>query len=118
MRKSIAMMAVVWTLTACASGAPPTPEPTPTLSVTPWTLLDCPPVPPLRDGTMPALLTNHSALTDLYRECGDKHRELVLAMCLLRAAPEELCRERLQRSERPGNAGERARPPIRADPAP
>lgn len=93
MRKSIATMAAAWMLTACASGAGPTPRPTPAVSVTPWTLLDCPPLPQPVDGSHPALLENHTAATELYRECRDKHQELVRAICLLGAAPPELCRE-------------------------
>lgn len=97
MRKNCVRAALLlcsaWMLTACASGAAPMPTPTPKASATAWSLLPCPPLPQPADSLALSLLQNHTATTELYRECGDKHRDLVLTLCLLGAAPPELCRE-------------------------
>lgn len=95
MRSNFASVALTlcsaWMTMACVSGARPTPTPTPTASATAWSLLPCPALPAPENGLALSLLANHIQVTELYRECGDKHRDLVQTLCLLGSAPPASC---------------------------
>lgn len=80
MRNALAVLltlALVWMLTACAYGARPMPQATPTPPPPAWLLADCPPLPQPADSAPVSLLQNHSDVTMFYRRCRDRHAALV-----------------------------------------
>lgn len=75
MPKTILLIPVALTLTACASGAPPTQIPT--LFPPASDLQLCPSLPMPPSGAMTDLLDNHIAVTKAYHQCKDRHQGLV-----------------------------------------
>jgi len=63
------------TLTACASGTPPTQ--TPSLFPPESEMQLCPALPMPQSGALTDLLTNHIAVTKAYHQCKDRHQGLV-----------------------------------------
>jgi hypothetical protein len=72
------LLTVSLTLTSCASGTTRTPHdleplPVPNLVIPPPLLAECPPLPLVDDGGLPALLSNHVDVARMYAECRTRH---------------------------------------------
>lgn len=76
MRSLLTLTALASMLTACASGPPPMPAPTPVL-LPPASLTEaCPPLPQPTTGTAQALLQNHIETARLYHLCRNRQQDL------------------------------------------
>lgn len=76
MRSLMLLTVTALTLTACASGRPPMPVPSPIL-FPPASLTEaCPPLPQPATGKAQAVLENHVETARLYHQCRNRQQDL------------------------------------------
>lgn len=78
-KHTLLLLTAALTLSACASGAPPTPTPIPKPALKPAAKLTqkCPELPQPKTGLTQDLLVNHVQVAKLYHKCQENHEGLV-----------------------------------------